>query len=246
MKPRVRLAIVVLLLAAAHGCSRRQGPPADSGPPIVNVSRPIQRNVVDSIDYTGRSDAVNSVDIRPRVTGYLTKMPFTEGSDVKKGELLFEVDTRPYQAQLDQATGQLELAKARLKVAQANNSLAKETGKTPGAISVQDVNKYQAAEEEALADVDAAKANVEVNRLNREFCEVTSPIDGQVSRYYFTPRQPRESGSDAADDRRIARSALRLFRSRRTHDAAHPHGDQRRQAAPRTAGRDSGADGRAG
>ncbi len=162
------------------------GAPADSGAPIVNVSRPVQRKVVDYIDYTGRTDAVNSVDIRPRVTGYLTKMPFTEGSDVKKGELLFEVDTRPYQAQLDQATGQLELAKARLKVAQANNSLAKETGKTPGAISVQDVNKYEAAEEEALADVDAATANVEVNRLNREFCEVTSPIDGQVSRYYFT------------------------------------------------------------
>ena len=185
MKPRVRLAIVVLLLAAAHGCGRRRRP-ADSGAPIVNVSRPVQRKVVDYIDYTGRTDAVNSVDIRPRVTGYLTKMPFTEGSDVKKGELLFEVDTRPYQAQLDQATGQLELAKARLKVAQANNSLAKETGKTPGAISVQDVNKYEAAEEEALADVDAATANVEVNRLNREFCEVTSPIDGQVSRYYFT------------------------------------------------------------
>ena len=80
----------------------------------------------------------------------------------------------------------MELAKARLKVAKANNDLAKETGRTPGAIAVQDVNKYQAAQEEAMAEVDAAQANVEVNRLNREFCEVTSPIDGQVSRYYFT------------------------------------------------------------
>ena len=71
-------------------------------------------------------------------------------------------------------------------MAQANNALAKETARTPGAISVQDVNKYEAAEEEAMAEVDAATANVEVNRLNREFCEVISPIDGQVSRYYFT------------------------------------------------------------
>ncbi|HEY4310960.1 MAG TPA: efflux RND transporter periplasmic adaptor subunit [Pirellulales bacterium] len=186
MKPRVLWISMLVLFGAAHGCGRRQAPPSDSGPPIVDVSRPVQRKVVDYIDYTGRTDAVYSVDIRPRVTGYLTKMPFREGSDVKEGELLFEVDPRPYQAQLDQALGQLELAKARLKVAQANNSLAKETGKTPGAISVQDVNKYEAAEEEALADVDAAKANVEVNRLNREFCEVKSPIDGQVSRYYFT------------------------------------------------------------
>ena len=186
MKPLLLSFLLLFALAAALGCGARQAPPSESGPPVVNVSRPVKRKVVDYIDYTGRTDAVNSVDIRPRVTGYLTKMPFTEGSDVKKNELLFEVDPRPYQAQLDQAIGQLELAKARLKVAQANNELAKQTGKTPGAISVQDVNKYQAAEEEALADVDAATANVEVNRLNREFCEVTSPIDGQVSRYYFT------------------------------------------------------------
>ncbi|HVU88441.1 MAG TPA: efflux RND transporter periplasmic adaptor subunit [Pirellulales bacterium] len=186
MKPRFVLLILLLALVAGLGCGARQAPPTDSGPPVVNVSHPIQRKVVDYIDYTGRTDAIYSVDIRPRVTGYLTKMPFTEGSDVKKNELLFEVDPRPYQAQLDQAIGQLELAKARLKVAKANNELAKQTAKTPGAISVQDVNKYQASEEEALADVDAATANVEVNRLNREFCEVTSPIDGQVSRYYFT------------------------------------------------------------
>lgn len=186
MKPRFVSFILMFALAAALGCGARQAPPSDAGPPVVNVSRPVERKVVDYIDYTGRTDAVYSVDIRPRVTGYLTKMPFTEGSDVKKDELLFEVDPRPYQAQLDQAIGELELAKARLKVAKANNDLAKETGKTPGAISVQDVNRYQAAEEEALADVDAAQAHVEVNRLNREFCEVTSPIDGQVSRYYFT------------------------------------------------------------
>jgi len=185
--PRLLLPLFALgLLAIAPGCGRRPAPPADSGALVVNVARPVQRKVLDYIDYTGRTDAVNSVDIRPRVTGYLTKMPFTEGSDVKAGELLFEVDPRPYQALLDQSNGQLELAKARLKVAQANNSLARETAKTPGAISVQDVNKYEAAEEEALAEVDAATANVEVNRLNRQFCEVTSPIDGQVSRYYFT------------------------------------------------------------
>ena len=185
--PRLVLLLFALgLPALALGCGRRPAPPADSGALVVNVARPVQRKVLDYIDYTGRTDAVYSVDIRPRVTGYLTKMPFTEGSDVKEGELLFEVDPRPYQALLDQSLGQLELAKARLKVAQANNSLAKETAKTPGAIAVQDLNKYEAAEEEALAEVDAAKANVEVNRLNRNFCEVTSPINGQVSRYYFT------------------------------------------------------------
>ncbi|HEY1599164.1 MAG TPA: efflux RND transporter periplasmic adaptor subunit [Pirellulales bacterium] len=178
--------IIAFALVFAPGCGHAPALPAGPAMPVVSVSQPIRRDVVDYIDYTGRTDSPNSVDIRPRVTGYLTKMPFTEGSDVKAGELLFEVDVRPYQAQLDQAEGQLKLAKARLKLAQADNALAKETSKTPGAVSVQDLNKYEASEEEAMAAVDAATANLETFRLNRQFCEVTSPIDGMVSRYYFT------------------------------------------------------------
>src|SRR6185369_4577498 len=111
--------------------------------------QPVKRDVTDYIDYTGRTDAVNSVDIRPRVTGYLVKMPFTEGSEVKKGDLLFEIDPRPYQAQLDQAEGQVELNRARLKLAKADNVRAKGIAKTPGAISQQDLDTYQAKEEEA-------------------------------------------------------------------------------------------------
>jgi multidrug efflux pump subunit AcrA (membrane-fusion protein) len=72
----------------------------------------VQRVVTDYVDLTGRTDAVNSVNIVPRVTGYLVKMPFKEGSLVKKDDLLFEVDTRPYKAQLDQAEGQVKLYQA--------------------------------------------------------------------------------------------------------------------------------------
>jgi multidrug efflux system membrane fusion protein len=185
LEPQILLPLFVAALTAL-GCGRGPAPPAESGPPVVSVSQPVKRDVTDFIDYTGRTDSPNSVDIRPRVTGYLTKMPFAEGSDVKKDELLFEVDVRPYQAQLDEAEGQLELMKARLKVAKANNALAIETAKTPGAVSVQDLNKYEASEEEAIAAVLAATANLETYKLNREFCEVTSPIDGMVSRYYYT------------------------------------------------------------
>ncbi len=186
MMPRLLFAALALTIALAPGCHRMAESPAADGPPVVSVARPIQRDITDYIDYTGRTDSPNMVDIRPRVTGYLTKMPFAEGSDVKKGDLLFEVDTRPYQAQLDQAKGQLELAKARLKLAKADNALARETAKTPGAISVQDLNKYEASEEQAIAEVVAQTANVETYSINRQFCEVTSPIDGMVSRYYFT------------------------------------------------------------
>jgi RND family efflux transporter MFP subunit len=113
-------------------------------------------------------------------------MPFREGADVKAGDVLFEIDSRPYQAQYDQASGQVLLSEARVKEAHADNLRAKELSKTPGAISAQDIDRYQAAEEEAIAAVQAAKASLEVFKLNLGFCRVQSPIDGQVSRYYLT------------------------------------------------------------
>ena len=84
---------------------------------MVPVGQPVQREVTDYVDFTGRTEAVYSVDIRPRVTGYLGKMPFQEGSEVKAGDLLFVVDPRPYKAQLDQAQGQVDLYQASLKLA---------------------------------------------------------------------------------------------------------------------------------
>src|SRR6185369_16902647 len=110
-----------------------------------------------------------------------------EGAEVKAGDVLFEIDPRPYQAQYDQAVGQVLLNEARVKEAVADNLRAKELAKTPGAISQQDLDRYQAAEEEAYAAVQAAKASLEVYKLNLGFCRVTSPITGQISRYFMTP-----------------------------------------------------------
>ncbi|HEX4142435.1 MAG TPA: efflux RND transporter periplasmic adaptor subunit [Pirellulales bacterium] len=186
MTSRFVRTIACLMLLVHAGCETHSTAPTEPPPPTVAVSQPVQRNVTDYIDYTGRTDAVNSVDIRPRVTGYLVKMPFKEGSDVKKDDLLFEVDPRPYQAQYDQAAGQLELAKAQLKLAKADYQRALVVAKTPGAISQQDLDKYLAAQEEAVAGVDARVANMEQYKLNLDFCQVTSPIDGHVSRYYLT------------------------------------------------------------
>src|SRR5207302_582903 len=104
----------------------------------------------------------------------------------QEGDLLFEIDPRPYQAQLDQAQGQVYLYDAQLKLAIANYARAKEVAKTPGAISPQDLDTYKAQQEQADAALKAAQASLEVYRLNLRFCRVTSPIDGQVSRYYLT------------------------------------------------------------
>jgi multidrug efflux system membrane fusion protein len=180
------VACVCLALAGFSGCAKKETQVAPSAPPAIPVSNPITREVTDYIDFTGRTEAQDSVNIVPRVTGYLVSAPFKEGAEVKSGDLLFEIDPRPYQAQYDQAEGQVLLAEARVKEATADNLRAKALAKTPGAISQQDLDRYQAAEEESIAAVQAAKASLEIYKLNLGFCKVTSPIDGQVSRYYLT------------------------------------------------------------
>jgi multidrug efflux system membrane fusion protein len=172
---------------ALIGCSNDSPHAAPSEPPAVPVSQPVSRVVTDYVDFTGRTDAVQAVDIRPRVTGYLVKMPFKEGAEVKKGDLLFEVDPRPYQAQLDQAEGQVNRYQAQLDLAKATSARFHGLSiSEPGAVSKLALDQYTAQVAEAEASLEAVKASLEVYKLNLSFCKVTSPIDGQVSRYYLT------------------------------------------------------------
>jgi multidrug efflux system membrane fusion protein len=159
-------------------------PPAT---PTVSVSRPVIREVVEYEYFTGRTAAPFTVDVRPRVTGYLKEIPFKEGREIKKGDLLFRLDEEPYASQLKKAQSDLDLNKARLKLAQADNERAKGIAKVnAGAISRQDLDKYQAAEDEADAAVKASIANVNVYQVNLDFTKIESPIDGQVGRYNYT------------------------------------------------------------
>jgi multidrug efflux system membrane fusion protein len=177
---------LVAVVAIVSGCNKKQAEVAPAAAPAIPISHPVTREVTDYVDFTGRTEAKDSVSIVPRVTGYLMSMPFKEGAEVKAGDVLFEIDPRPYQAQYDQAYGQVLLNEARVKEAMADNLRAKELAKTPGAISKQDLDRYQAAEEESIAAVQAAKASLEIYKLNLGFCSVHSPIDGQVSRYFLT------------------------------------------------------------
>lgn len=187
-RPLAAFFFLAFALAASCGCNRaataQVAPPE---PTAVPVSQPVQREVTDFIDFTGRTDAVESVNIVPRVTGYLTQIHFKEGSEVKKGQLLFVIDPRPYEAQLNQAKSQLSLYQAQFNLAQA--TLARYTAlskSTPGAVSQQELDQYRASVAEAQASIQAAQASVEVYRLNVEFCNVTSPIDGLIGRYFYT------------------------------------------------------------
>jgi multidrug efflux system membrane fusion protein len=184
----VRNCLVILAafgLAASGGCKQSPSQVAPAEAPALPVSKPVQREVTDYVDFTARTDAVEAVDIRPRVSGYVVRMPFREGSAVKKGELLFEIDPRPYQAQFDQAMGQVALNEASLRLAKTiydrDSPLV-----TQAAISQQQLEQDKATMTEAQARVKAAQASLEVFKLNLAFTKVTSPIDGQVSRYYLT------------------------------------------------------------
>jgi multidrug efflux system membrane fusion protein len=191
MSHRCRSALLgsfLLLAGGLTGCLHKPPQVAPPETPTIPVSKPVERDVTDYVDFTGQTQAVQSADVRPRVTGYLVQMPFKEGSTVKKGDLLFEIDPRPYKAQLDQALGQVKLYQAQLDLAQTTykRDLAiAGTGGT-GAISQQQLDQDRAAVVEAEARVKAMQASLEVYRLNMEFTKVTSPIDGQVSRYYLT------------------------------------------------------------
>ena len=174
--------LVCVGLAAAAGCQPNQGTAAPAEAPAIPVSRPVEREVSNYEDFTGQTDAVQVVDIRARVTGYLNETPFKEGSEVHKGDLLFVIDPRPYQAQLDQAEAQVVANEASFNYAKSvNRAISPPPRRQPGA----DEQDY-AAMEQADARMKAAVASTEVYKLNMEFTG-SSPITGQISRYYVTP-----------------------------------------------------------
>lgn len=174
------LAASGLLLAACEGQK-----PAAPPPPKVTVSKPLEREVMEWDEYTGRLEAVDSVDVRARVSGYLQSIHFTDGQVVKEGDLLFVIDPRPYQAELDRADAELKLAQARLSLAKNDLARAKNL-LSARAISEEEADTRASDEKVAAATVQQAEAAVKAARLNVEFTQVRAPISGLISRKYVT------------------------------------------------------------
>lgn len=182
--PLLRMAISCALLCSISGCAERNLKPLELPPPVVQVANPIVREVTDTSVFTARTQAVQSVDIKARVSGYLTKIAFTDGADVKTGDILFVIDQRPYKAALDQAKASLAVAKATLVEKQAEYDIGLAVQKeNPKAISQQELVRRQGERDEAAANVEAAEAQIESAQLNYDWCTVTSPIDGRISRH---------------------------------------------------------------
>ncbi|MGZ2411666.1 RND family efflux transporter MFP subunit [Sphingomonas sp. F9_3S_D5_B_2] len=173
--------ILTLLLAiAVSACSSGGQQPAAPPPMPVTVSTPVQQDVVDWDDFVGRFEAVNSVDVKPRSTGYLQAVYFRDGQFVRKGQLLFTIDARPAQAALAQA--QAQLARAQAAVVNARTELARSrTLAAARAASTEEVETRQATLRGAQADVAASQAAVRAQQLNVGFTRVMAPISGQIS-----------------------------------------------------------------
>ncbi|WP_225421313.1 efflux RND transporter periplasmic adaptor subunit [Sphingomonas parva] len=176
----------LLLAASVAGCSN--GEEQAAAPPVmpVTVATPISQEVVDWDDFVGRFEAIESVEVKPRATGYLQAVHFRDGQFVRKGQLLFTIDPRQTQAALAQA--QAQLARAQATLANARTELARSrTLAASQAASVEEVEQRQAAVRTGQADVAAAQAAIRAQQLNVGFTRVTAPISGQISERRVDP-----------------------------------------------------------
>lgn len=179
MSGRTTFAYLTALALMASGCSGG-GPPPPPPPPEVNVANPLQRDVVDWDDYTGRFEATQDVEVRPRVSGQITRVYFRNGQDVGAGAALFEIDPRPYRAALDQAVAQASRAQAALTNARQVTARTRAL-QAAQAASREELEANIAAERTAAADLAAARAAIDTARLNLSFTTVRAPFGGRVS-----------------------------------------------------------------
>ncbi|HYF39075.1 MAG TPA: efflux RND transporter periplasmic adaptor subunit, partial [Gemmatimonadales bacterium] len=188
---------LALLSAAALKLAGGNEPAPAPQLQAVTVAEVLEREVSEWDEFTGRLEAVDAVEIRPRVSGYITRVAFDEGKEVKKGEVLFEIDPRPYQAELARAEAELERARSAAALAASDVERA---GKLVAAqaISREEYDSRTSAEAQGGATVRAAEAAVRTARLNLDWTRVRAPISGRVSNAMVTPGNLVEGGPPAA------------------------------------------------
>ena len=186
-KPALTLSILAVVAATLSACARNEAAqnPATAAPPQVTVAQVLSKPVTEFDEFTGRFEAIDRVEIRPRVNGYISSVNFTEGSEVKKGDVLFVIDQRPYAAELKHAEAQLAqsksaLALAKSEKARATNLLAQH------AISQEEYDTRSSGDEQAQANVQLAESALDTAALNMTYTKVTSPINGRISRANIT------------------------------------------------------------
>lgn len=172
-------------LLAIHGRSEALPTAAAAPLPQVTVAEVIHKPLREWQEFSGRLQAVNTVEVRPRVNGFVDRVTFADGARVKKGDLLFQIDPRPFQDEVDRLSAERARAAAEHQLARANHARA-EGLIGAHAISREEYERLAAAETSAKGALDSVSSSLAAARLNREFTEVRAPIDGHVSRALIT------------------------------------------------------------
>jgi len=193
-----RLVLVIGLATLAGldaGCSSSSSAQPKAPAPVeVSVAEVICKQIGDSDEFTGRLEAVNAVEVRPRVSGYLQSVHFKEGAIVRQGDLLFQIDPRPFQAEVDRLKGDLSQAKAQRSRAQSDFERAERLHNNDG-MSAEEYDRRAAVRNEAEARIASTEAALRGAELNLEFTRVTAPITGRVGRAEITEGNLVEGGA---------------------------------------------------
>ncbi|MEE3634406.1 efflux RND transporter periplasmic adaptor subunit [Pseudomonas sp. AL 58] len=184
LKP-LRYPLAALALLVMSACGRTPEAVQAPSAPTVSVAKVLEQPVNEWDEFTGRLEAPETVEVRPRVSGQIDQVAFTEGAQVKKGDLLFQIDPRPFQAEVRRLEAQLQQARA-TATRSANEAERGERLRSSNAISAELAESRTSAAAEARAGVAAIQAQLDLARLNLSFTRVTAPISGRVSRAQYT------------------------------------------------------------
>ncbi|UWM66125.1 efflux RND transporter periplasmic adaptor subunit [Enterobacter sp. CP102] len=183
----------LLLVGCDNSVAQNAAPPA----PAVSAADVVVKSISQWDSFNGRVEAVESVQLRPRVSGYIDKVNYTDGQEVKKGEVLFTIDDRTYRAALEQAQANLARAKTQASLAQSEANRTDKLVNT-NVVSREEWEQRRSAATQAQADIRAAQAAVDAAQLNLDFTKVTAPIDGRASRALITSGNLVTAGDTAS------------------------------------------------
>lgn len=188
---------MVLLITQLSGCDKGVAQNAPPPPPEVSAAPVLIKPVSQWDNFNGRVEAVQSVQLRPRVSGYIDSVNYREGDEVRKGQVLFTIDDRSYRAALEQAKAELARARSQASLARSESGRSEKLIGTQ-AISREAWEQRRSAASQAQADVLAAEAAVDMAQLNLDFTRVTAPIDGRASRAMITAGNLVTAGDSAS------------------------------------------------
>lgn len=181
-----KLCILLVCCIGLYACGQDQNTYQAPPPPKVTVDTPVRQEVTEYEYVTGTTQASRSVDLQARVSGYLQEVHFQSGQGVHKGDLLFEIDPLPYEAELNKAKANLEAKKAELELAQVTLQ-RKQSAYQDQAVSEVGVIEAKAKKDTAQAAIEAAKAQVDEARINLDYTRIQAPFSGRISRNFVDP-----------------------------------------------------------